>query len=178
LQTNLIIGPVALIKQWEQEVKKKLKGTHKMSVYLLHQKRTAYSELKKYDVVLTTYGSLASEWKRYNQHVDQRKESSQYREETDMELARKCPLLHRGSKFYRIILDEAQCIKNKETQGSRAAHHLIATYRWCLTGTPMMNNVSELYPLIRFLKIRPYCDFKMFQKVGDQCNPDLNNVPI
>jgi SNF2 family DNA or RNA helicase len=156
---------VALIKQWEQEVKKKLKATHKLSVLLLHQKKKPYSELKRHDVVLTTYGSLASEWKRYHQHVAQRSESAEYREETDAELAKKCPLLHSKSVFYRVILDEAQCIKNRNTQGSQGVHQLRATYRWCLTGTPMMNNVSELFPLIRFLRIRPYCDFKMFQRV-------------
>ncbi|KAJ4298722.1 hypothetical protein N0V88_003754 [Collariella sp. IMI 366227] len=163
VKTNLIVGPVALIKQWEQEIKNKLKGTHRLSVYLLHMKRMSYSDIKRYDVVLTTYGSIASEWKRYTQHVEQRKESAGYDEGVDQELAKKCPLLHPRSKFYRVILDEAQCIKNKDTQGSKAAHQIHATYRWCLTGTPMMNGVSELYPLIRFLRIRPYCDFKVFQ---------------
>lgn len=174
----MIIGPVALIKQWELEVKKKVKGAHKLSVFLLHSKKRPYSELKRYDVVLTTYGSLAAEWKRYSSHVEQRNESARYREEDDMELAKKCPLLHPRSHFYRIILDEAQCIKNKDTQGSRAVHNIKATYRWCLTGTPMMNGVSELYPLIRFLRIRPYCDFKTFQRVRDTRNtfPDPPDV--
>ncbi|KAL2169713.1 hypothetical protein VTG60DRAFT_5766 [Thermothelomyces hinnuleus] len=164
IKTNLIIGPVALIKQWEREVKKKLKSTHKLSAFLFYSKKRPYSELKKYDVVLTTYGSVAAEWKRYNQHVAQRNESDDYREEDDMELLNKCPVLHPRSRFYRIILDEAQCIKNKDTQSSTAVHRINATYRWCLTGTPMMNGVSELYPLIRFLRIRPYCDFKTFQR--------------
>jgi SNF2 family DNA or RNA helicase len=166
----LIIGPVALIKQWELEIKKKLKASHKLSVFLLHSKKRPYVELKRYDVVLTTYGSLAAEWKRYNTHIEQRNGSAQYQAEDDMELAKKCPLLHPRSKFYRIILDEAQCIKNKDTQGSKAVHKINATYRWCLTGTPMMNGVSELYPLMRFLRIRPYCDFKTFQQVRDARN--------
>jgi len=147
-------------------VKKKLKGSHQLSAFLFHSKKRPYSELKKYDVVLTTYGSVAAEWKRYSQHVEQRSCSEGYREEDDMELFSKCPLLHHRSKFYRIILDEAQCIKNKDTQSSKGVHKINATYRWCLTGTPMMNGVLELYPLIRFLRIRPYCDFKTFQKVS------------
>ncbi|KAK4140210.1 SNF2 family N-terminal domain-containing protein [Dichotomopilus funicola] len=164
VRTNLIIGPVALIKQWESEVRKKVKAAHKLSVFLLHSKKRPYSELKRYDVVLTTYGSVAAEWKRYSQHVEARQASDRYREEDDMELAKKCPLLHPKSRFYRVILDEAQCIKNKDTQGSKAVHKINATYRWCLTGTPMMNGVTELYPLIRFLRIRPYNDFKTFQQ--------------
>ncbi|KAL2150297.1 hypothetical protein VTH82DRAFT_7973 [Thermothelomyces myriococcoides] len=163
IKTNLIIGPVALIKQWELEVKRKLKNSHQLSAFLFYSKKRPYSELKKYDVVLTTYGSIAAEWKRYNRHVEQRNDSPDYREEDDMDLFKKCPVLHPRSRFYRIILDEAQCIKNKDTQSSTAVHKINATYRWCLTGTPMMNGVSELYPLIRFLRIRPYSDFKTFQ---------------
>ncbi|KAL2262941.1 hypothetical protein VTK26DRAFT_8867 [Humicola hyalothermophila] len=175
IKTNLIIGPVALIKQWEHEVKKKLRASHRLSVFLMHQKKNVpFSELRRYDVVLTSYGSIASEWKRYHNHVQQRNGSDQYDPAADQELAKKCPLLHSRSKFYRIILDEAQCIKNKETQGAKGVHQINATYRWCLTGTPMMNNVSELYPLVRFLRIRPYCDFRMFQGAFKSLGPRSN----
>ncbi|KAK0703564.1 SNF2 family N-terminal domain-containing protein [Lasiosphaeria miniovina] len=163
IKTNLIIGPVALIKQWEQEIKKKLKGSHKLSVFLLHQKKEVpFSTLKGYDVVLTTFGSIASEWKKFNKHIEQRQSLAGYQTLMDEELHKKCPLLHPKSKFYRVILDEAQCIKNKDTQSSRGVSQIASTYRWCLTGTPMMNGVTELYPLIRFLRIKPYCDLKLF----------------
>ncbi|KAK4192478.1 SWI/SNF family DNA-dependent ATPase [Podospora australis] len=172
VKTNLIIGPVALIKQWEQEIQKKLSPTHKLSVLLLHQKRkVAYSEIKRYDVALTTYGSIAAEWRAYEKHIEQRKASALYTEEADAELAKKCPLLHPRSKFYRIILDEAQCIKNKDTQGAKGVHKIDATYHWCLTGTPIMNNVTELYSLFRFLRIKPYCDFKLFQRAFKSLGP-------
>ncbi|KAK0671374.1 putative ATP-dependent helicase [Cercophora samala] len=175
VRTNLIIGPVALIKQWENEVKNKLRGTHKMSVYLLHQKKKLpFTELRNYDVVLTTYGSVASEWRQYEKHVQQRNAAPLYSERDDGELAKKCPLLHPKSHFYRIIIDEAQCIKNKDTQGSKGVHKINAIYRWCLTGTPMMNNVSELYPLIRFLRIGPFCEYKHFQ-MAFKCLGPRNN---
>lgn len=147
-------------------MKKKLKASHRMSVLLLHQKKNIpYSDIKRYDVVLTTYGSIASELKRYTSHIDERRESAQYDEASDTALAKKCPLLHPRSKFYRIFLDEAQCIKNKNTLASQGVHKINATYRWCLTGTPIMNSVSELFPLIRFLRIKPYCEFRVFQQV-------------
>jgi len=59
------------------------------------------------------------------------------------------------SKRYRVIIDEAQCIKNRQTVGSKAAHDLMATHRIVMTGTPMMNTIDELFPLIRFLDIPP-----------------------
>ena len=161
-KTNLIVGPVALIKQWEAEIRKKLKPEHRLSVILFHQKKLQYSDMKTYDVVLTTYGKLASEYKKYIKHLEARQDTARYDAYDDLELQRNCPLIHPRSKFYRVILDEAQCIKNRLGQASLGCDRLSAEYRWCLTGTPMMNGVVELYPLIRFLKIRPYNELKRF----------------
>lgn len=69
----------------------------------------------------------------------------------------KCALISEDAKWFRVILDEAQCIKNVNTQTAKAACHLKAKFRFCMTGTPMMNNVDELYSLIKFLRIKPYC---------------------
>lgn len=50
---------------------------------------------------------------------------------------------------------------------SRAITDLNATYRWCLTGTPIVNSLADVYGLIRFLKIRPWYDWAHFQsKIG------------
>ncbi|GKU14415.1 unnamed protein product, partial [Fusarium langsethiae] len=57
-KTNLIVAPVALIRQWEEEIATKTKSSHRLSVYVHHGKRTSIDELLRYDVVLTTYGSL------------------------------------------------------------------------------------------------------------------------
>ena len=161
-RTNLIIGPVALIKQWEAEIKQKLKGgPHAMSVFLLHGKKTTYDELRVYDVVLTTYGTVSQEWKRYHRWIAEHPEVDHFNDAT---LAKKHPLVHPKNVWYRVILDEAQCIKNKETQSSKGAHQIVATYRWCLTGTPMMNSISELYSLFRFLRIKPYHDYTKFNQ--------------
>ncbi|KAK3066557.1 hypothetical protein LTS18_001640, partial [Coniosporium uncinatum] len=71
-------------------------------------------------------------------------------------------LLGDDCKWYRIILDEAQCIKNKDTKSAKAACQLQAMYRFCMTGTPMMNNIGELFSLIHFLRIRPYNEWTRF----------------
>ncbi|KAK1833199.1 ATP-dependent helicase ULS1 [Podospora conica] len=171
-KTNLIIGPVALVKQWQSEIEKKLKSApHNLRVYLLHQKKMTWPQLKMYDVVLTTYGSIAAEWKRYDKHVAERKKSPGYDAAQDEQLHKLCPILHPRSGFYRVILDEAQYIKNISTLSSTAAAHINATHRWCLTGTPMMNGANELAPLIRFLHIRPYNDKKAFDKAFECLYP-------
>ena len=56
------------------------------------------------------------------------------------------------SAFLRsVILDEAHNIKERSTNAAKAAFALDASYRWCLSGTPLQNRVGELYSLVRFL---------------------------
>ncbi len=54
-------------------------------------------------------------------------------------------------RFHYIILDESQNIKNPVSQTARAALLLKGTHRLALSGTPVENNLSELYSLFRFL---------------------------
>ncbi|EWC75068.1 hypothetical protein C923_04255 [Plasmodium falciparum UGT5.1] len=57
----------------------------------------------------------------------------------------------------RIILDEAHRIKNRNTSTTQSILNLkCCGYRWCLTGTPLQNRISELYSLIRFIEFYPY----------------------
>jgi SNF2 family DNA or RNA helicase len=66
-------------------------------------------------------------------------------------------LLHRDLEILRqiswagVILDEAQNIKNPETKQAKAARTLPAAYRIALTGTPVENNVGDLWSIMEFL---------------------------
>jgi SNF2 family DNA or RNA helicase len=64
--------------------------------------------------------------------------------------------------YYRVILDEAQNIKNRNSNAAKGSYMLDSTYRLCMTGTPMMNNVTELFSLIHFCKIAPFCSWERF----------------
>ncbi|PHH63989.1 hypothetical protein CDD81_5094 [Ophiocordyceps australis] len=175
-KTNLIITPLSLLDQWKEEITKKVKLSHCMSIFVHHNTRTTAETLMKYDVVLTTYGTVAAEARRYEVFLRDNKDRNIDYNSSSLNV--KFPLLHpTKARFYRIILDEAQCIKNERTLTSKACSQLIATYRWCLTGTPLMNNIKELFSLVHFLRIRPYCDWTNFrQAFGKLCGDRSNTL--
>ncbi|PBP16082.1 SWI/SNF family DNA-dependent ATPase Ris1 [Diplocarpon rosae] len=164
-KTTLIVGPVSLIRQWDKELRSKIKPEHRLSTRIVHgsARKLGWDELRVYDVVLTTYGTLAAEFKRF-QTADDRNKLNGGGEMDPVLMKKKFPLVGPKSMFYRVILDEAQNIKNKSTGWARACCTLSAQYRFCLTGTPMMNSVQELYSLINFLKIKPYNEWTRFQE--------------
>lgn len=47
--------------------------------------------------------------------------------------------------------------------GTFLSYRIEATHRWCLTATPIQNKLEELFSLIYFLRIRPYCDWTTFR---------------
>ncbi|KAK0540656.1 hypothetical protein OC835_000569 [Tilletia horrida] len=81
--------------------------------------------------------------------------------------------------WLRIVLDEAQNVKNHTTQAAKASFLLSsrATARWCLTGTPIQNSVYELWSLIHFLRIKPFDDYGHFkEKIGEPLDPKKKHV--
>jgi SNF2 family DNA or RNA helicase len=139
---------------------------HRLSTHMAHGsgKKLGWDELKEFDVVLTTYGTLGAELGRIEKHEEEMR-SRGIREPDGQRMKKTFPFLGPKSKFYRVILDEAQCIKNRNTKAARAACRLEAVTRFCLTGTPMMNNIQELYSLFRFLRIKPYNSWQNFSDV-------------
>lgn len=166
-KTTLIVAPVALMQQWSREIDRMIRPESKLKAFILHgdRRKTTFNRLRTYDVVLTTFGILASELKRKEEWENRRRFAGQNSANIIAE-ASSLPLLGPESTWYRVIIDEAQCIKNRNTRSSLACCSLNSTYRWCMSGTPMMNNVGELHSLLKFLRIRPYNSLDLFTKVS------------
>ena len=134
-KTTLIVAPVALMKQWEREIQTKVKPghEHRLKTFILHgsSRHQTWDRLKTYDVVLTTFGTLSSELKR-REGIDMKRRSNPNWRPTSREDS--LPTLGDECYWYRIIIDEAQCIKNKSTKASLAAFALRARFRFCMTG--------------------------------------------
>ncbi|KAK9782851.1 putative SNF2 family N-terminal domain-containing protein [Seiridium cardinale] len=150
-KTTLIVAPVALLEQWEREITDKVNPHNRLKTIILYgqkKKRMSVANLLSYDVVLTTYGTIRAEFSPWKNT--------------------KAKNLILATRFHRIILDEAHNIKNDKSKTAQACWAIRATYRLCMTGTPMMNNVRELFSLIRFLRISPYDVWSEFHDAFDK----------
>ncbi|PWN50217.1 hypothetical protein IE53DRAFT_316204 [Violaceomyces palustris] len=141
---NLVVAPTVAIMQWRNEIEQYTEP--KLSVMLWHgaNRSQNVSEIKKADVVLTSYAVLESCF---------RKQESGFKRKN--ELIKEKSALHHIS-WNRIILDEAHNIKERSTNTAKGSFALKGEYRWCLSGTPLQNRVGELYSMIRFLGGDPY----------------------
>ncbi|KAF7289976.1 SNF2 superfamily protein [Mycena indigotica] len=191
-KTTLILCPLALLAQWRQEIATKVNANWNVLTYHGSNKPRRKADLLAYDVVLTTYGTMALEWPDLEAEI-KKKEKAKSKKPTDIfivsdsdndsDVPKTRKKKDRGLlfqvDFYRIVLDEAQNIRNKRTRAgsvilltaividipsgvSRAVTDLSSRLRWCLTATPIVNGLLDMYGPIRFLQIRPWYDFSEF----------------
>uniref|UniRef100_A0A8B9ZTD6 Transcription termination factor 2 n=1 Tax=Anas zonorhyncha TaxID=75864 RepID=A0A8B9ZTD6_9AVES len=149
--STLIICPASLIHHWKKEIDRHV-GYGKLRVYLYHgPNRDKHAEvLSEYDVVVTTYSLLSKE-------VPTSKEEG----EVPSGSSPCSPLLR--VEWARVILDEAHNIKNPKVQTSIAVCKLRAGARWAVTGTPIQNNLLDVYSLLRFLRCSPFDEYKVWK---------------
>ncbi|XP_053561728.1 transcription termination factor 2 isoform X2 [Bombina bombina] len=159
---TLIICPASLVHHWKKEVEKRV-FDNKLRVYLYHgpNREKDCKVLAKYDIVVTTYSLVSKE-------IPVKKEEGETpAKDQDLEdkSAASSPLLRLA--WARIILDEAHNIKNPKVQTSIAVCKLRAGSRWAVTGTPIQNNLLDMYSLLRFLRCSPFDEYKLWKNQVD-----------
>lgn len=149
-QPTLVLVPPVALMQWVNEIASYTDGKLKTLVYHgtnSKVKLMSLKELKRYDVIMMSYNSLESLY---------RKQEKGFKRKAGM--VKETSLIH-AITFHRVILDEAHCIKTRTTMTAKACFELKAKYRWCLTGTPLQNRIGEFFSLIRFLDIQPFASY-------------------
>ena len=120
-QPALIVCPSSLLANWRNEAQR---FTPELSVLVLEgpSRHERFGDIAQSDIVITSYALLQRDAEKY-----------------------------KTIEFSSAILDEAQHIKNPETQNAQAAFALRARHRFVLTGTPMENSVRDLWSLMNFV---------------------------
>ncbi|MDE0303459.1 MAG: DEAD/DEAH box helicase [Albidovulum sp.] len=118
---SLLVVPTSLVGNWVREIKR---FVPELSPIVLHgpKRKKLFDSIPDHHLILSTY-----------------------------------PLLHRDheelfSREYELaVLDEAQAVKNSASQAARLIRNINAKQRIALTGTPVENNLNELWSLFDWL---------------------------
>ena len=141
--STLILVPLAILSQWKDEIYEKTDNY--LSVQVHHgPSRTKTARTFTSDIVLSTLGIVRSEW-------------------NAKQLDKPAPLF--AKSWMRVVIDESQNIKNPASKTAEAACQLQARFRWCLSGTPIQNDLFDLFSLFKFLRLSPFNERRMFKKL-------------
>ena len=120
---SIVITPTALIYNWKSEFDRFAPDLKVGLIYGSKEKREKLlKNYKDYDVILTTYGTYKNDMDNY-----------------------------KNLKFDYLIIDEAQNIKNPDSATTKAIKKINAKSKFGLTGTPMENNLLELWSIFDFV---------------------------
>lgn len=136
---HLIIVPTSIIINWEIEFKRWCPAFKIMTYFGSPKerklKRKGWSKLNSFHVCITSYKIVVTD-----QAIFKRK------------------------KWYYMVLDEAQHIKNYKSQRWQTLLNFNARSRLLLTGTPLQNDISELWSLLHFLMPSLFTSYQDFNQ--------------
>jgi DNA repair protein RAD16 len=134
---NLVVAPTVAIMQWKSEIEKYTGDALKVYVFHGTTKTDNWKELSKYNVILTSYGIMESDYRK------------QFKNEEGTSALHKI-------QYHRVILDEAHSIKSRSSNTAKSVLLLKTKYKLCLSGTPLQNRIGEIFSLLRFLEVDPF----------------------
>uniref|UniRef100_A0A0L8GVD2 CCHC-type domain-containing protein n=1 Tax=Octopus bimaculoides TaxID=37653 RepID=A0A0L8GVD2_OCTBM len=165
-KATLIITPASLVHQWGKEVEARCKsGSLDVLIYHGPKREKNVSVITSKDVVLTTYKVVSLEiGRKEDTAIADRSltEEEENEAENEPESQGKLPLLLQ-IHWKNVILDEAHDIRNYKSLTATSVTRLKASSRWMLTGTPIQNKLLDMYSLLRFLRFRPFDEYKVWK---------------
>ena len=137
LQRNtLIIAPASLVYNWSSEIQRFAPElTVRMITGTAAERRMVLTEAGTEDILLTSYDLLKRDISEYEKY-----------------------------QFQCEIIDEAQYIKNANTQAAKAVKEVQAEFKLALTGTPVENRLSELWSIFDYLMPGFLYSYKKFRE--------------
>ncbi len=118
---SLIIVPTSLISNWEREIQRFTPDLNFITIYGKDRK-SLIENIENTDIVLTTYSLIQRDFE-----------------------------LYKNKQFLYLILDESQKIKNPRTKTYKAVKEIKSQHKLALSGTPIENNLTELWGIFNIL---------------------------
>lgn len=155
---SIVVAPTSLIYNWENEILKFAPNLKICVIYgLAKERRELFKTINEYDVVVTSYSTLAKDIDYYN-----------------------------NIEFQYSFIDEGQQIKNSNTLNAKAVKLINAKAKFALTGTPIENSLLELWSIFDYImpgyllsKSKFYRGFQYpIEKFGDKAALDTLNEII
>lgn len=146
---SMVACPSSLTLNWLGEVQKftpTLKALVISGSALEREKKI--KDIEKYDIIITSYDSLKRDIDLYDEKMYQ---------------------------FKYMIADEAQYIKNNNTQNAKAIKNIKAEARFALTGTPIENSLSELWSICDFIMPGYLFKYRKFKELYEIAIVKENN---
>lgn len=124
-RASLVVSPSSLTLNWQNEANKFTQNLKTLVIRgTLPERKIQIQQIEKYDLVITSYDLLKRDIDIY---------------------------LEKDYQFRYIIADEAQYLKNSNTQNAKSIKRIKADTRYALTGTPIENSLAELWSIFDFI---------------------------
>jgi len=124
-RTSIVICPSSLTLNWQNEAQK---FTNKLKTLVIRgtaiERKKQINNANQYDLIITSYDLLKRDIEVYKENK---------------------------YKFRFAIADEAQYLKNSNTQNAKAVKEILADTRYALTGTPIENSLAELWSIFDYI---------------------------
>ncbi len=136
-RASIVICPSSLTLNWQNESQK---FTNKLKTLVIRgnaqERKNQIEKMGEYDLVITSYDLLKRDIETYKENKYQ---------------------------FRFAITDEAQYLKNSNTQNAKAVKEILADTKYALTGTPIENSLAELWSIFDYIMPGYLFGYKKFK---------------